>query len=301
MYASTSPKGIHWTELSQPTSRELASIIRELKLTEADARLCLEKETRPGWYLNNRYLILSMTVPIFFKKMRVTAGGSILFVVMENQLVTIHHEEIPLLKHLYESISKNPDKFLDQQNTQPIDLFIKLIELLNQGTYRKIERVAKYINIVEAAVFQGNERKMVEEISFLTRDVMDIRKIVRPHRNLFTSLPSHTLFRAELYDNWLSLKHGMSDIDGALDMLYESIQQLSQTNTTLLQHKVNELLRLLALYSSIAIPALILISPFNPRSPTATLTDVVVYWGILSILILLLLFIFFRFRGKRVL
>ena len=301
MRLSSSPKGINWIDLSEPTSTELAAVIRDAKLNESDARLCAEKNTRPGWFMNNHYIIFSIWVPIFFKKNRVTACASLLFIMTENSLITIHHQSIPLLKRLNEDISKNPDKFLPDANSHPINLFLKLISLINDGTYQKIERLSKYVSIVEAAVFQGNELKMVEEISFLTRDVMDLRKIFRPHRSLFNTLPSHYLFKADIYDQWLSIKHAIADLTDSLDILYESIQQLGQTNGTLLQHKENELLRIMAFYSSIAIPAWMFITAYNPSNEDAGLYTHILYWGMLGSLILILLFIFFRFRGKRVL
>lgn len=301
MRISSSPKGITWIDLNEPTPAELATIIRDVKLSEPDARLCVEKNTRPGWFMNNHYVLFSLSVPIFFKKNRVTASASILFIITEEYLITIHHQPIPLLKRLAEEVPKNPDKFLPGQHNHPVDLFLKLISLLNDGTYQKIERLSKYITIVEAAVFQGNERKMVEEISFLTRDVMDLRKIFRPHRHLFNTLPSHAFFRADVYDAWLNIKHTMTDLTDALDVLYENIQQLSHTNATMLQHKENELLRIMAFYSSLAIPAWMLITAYNPSNDPNGVVTHIIYWTVLGALIAVLLFIFFRFRGKRVL
>jgi magnesium transporter len=104
---------------------------------------------------------------------------------------------------------------------------------------------------------------MVEEISVLTRDVMDFRKVIRPQKSLFSTSMSHPLITLDAAARWRRVHGQLLRMWEILEGMFESVRELANTNFTLLQHKENELLRLLTIYSIIAIPAFILVAPFN--------------------------------------
>jgi len=149
-------------------------------------------------------------------------------------------------------------------------------------------------------VFQGNERKMVEEISLLSRDVMDFRKSIRPQRNLFLASPSHYLVASDTVTKWRRVHGQLLKMWDVLESMFESVRELSSTNFTLLQHKENELLRMLTVYSIIVIPMLVLVDPlFAPRAADAGLIDQIVFWAVLGVLVVTLLIVLYRFKGRR--
>jgi len=85
-----------------------------------------------------------------------------------------------------------------------------------------------------------------------------------------------------------------------LEGLLESTTQLGKTNRDLLQHKENELLRLLTYYSIISIPLLLLMEPFYAYVGRNVVTTAIYVAG-LGALTLLLLYIFIRAKRRRVL
>ena len=241
-----------------------------------------------------------MNVPVFDKKTRVTSSASLVFIVLAEKLYTLHHESIVTLEKLRSEIEDNPGKHEPHVGNSPLSLALYLITQLNSSNFRKLNRLAKHVDIAEDAVFFGNERKMVEEIAILGRDVLDFRRIVRPHRDLFAELPDGSL-DADIRSRWQRVHGQMRQMWEYLEGLHDSAKELRDTNDSLLQHKENELLRLLSLYSIITIPVWIFVSPYNPRGSDAQLADIVVFWVVLTGLILLLLWIFVESKRKKVL
>ena len=176
-----------------------------------------------------------------------------------------------------------------------------IISELYSTAFKKLTRLAKHIDIAEDAVFHGNERKMVEEISLLMRDVMDFRKIVRLQTNLFATIPSHPLISTEQVPVWARVHGQTKKLWDVIEGLYESTKHLGETNRDLLQHKENSLLRLLTVYSIFSIPALILISPYNRPSPYENWIDMTIYLGIFGAFVVALLVILIRAKRKRIL
>lgn len=280
-----------WRTLIAPTAEELAAMARDAALSSTDAALLANPNHRAENIIRPTCLIFLSRIPLFDKKLRVTSGAALYAIVTANTLWTIQYEPIATFDNLAAEI---------KDATTPLELWLHLLLTLGESTFHKLDRLAKHIDIVEDAVFQGNERKMVEEISYLTRDTMDFRKIIRPQRDLFAQPPEHALV-APGREPWLSVNRQLQKIWETLESVYESIDQLSATNASLLQHKENELLRLLSLYSIITIPAWILITPFTPGQGTTSLLQLLVYWGIFIVLLVTFLIIVLRFRAKRVL
>lgn len=281
--------GIAWQRLVEPTGSELAAVARDVPLEAADRALLGESLMRATLVSRPAYELLRVEVPVFDRKLRASSGVALDCIVLPDQLITLQARLIPVLEKLVDGLKRNPDQDLEVTLAGPADLLKYLLRQIHHGTLRKLDRLHKYIDIAEDAVFQGNERKMVEEISLLMRDVSDLRKIIRPQRRLFQGT------------SWQELTQDLGKVWDGLETLQESVTQLANTNSTLLQHKENELLRLLAMYSALVVPLWILITPFVPTRPEASVLDITVYWGVLAFLGLALIFIFARFRGKRIL
>ncbi len=289
MRVELSIAGITWHRLVEPTGSELAAVARDVPMEAADAALLGESLTRAALVTRPKYELLRVEVPVFDRKIRASFGVALDCIVLEDHLITLQARPIPVLEKLVDGLERQPEQDLGVTLTGPNDLLKYLLRQIHHGTLRKLDRLYKYIDIAEDAVFQGNERKMVEEISLLMRDVGDLRKIIRPQRRLFQGTP------------WQELTQDMGKVWDGLETLQESVLQLANTNSTLLQHKENELLRLLAIYSALVVPLWILITPFVPNRPVVTVVGAVMYWGVLSLLGIALIFIFARFRGKRIL
>ena len=149
-----------------------------------------------------RYLLLLVSVPVFERKLRLTHGVSLYFVVLAGKIYSLHYENVPSWAKVIQDFEESPAKLEEYLQADSLSACMDLLMLLQDSAFRKLERLAKHIDIAEDAIFQGNEKKMVEEISMLTRDVMDFRKVVRPQRSLFVPAPRHDLVTPEVATKW---------------------------------------------------------------------------------------------------
>jgi magnesium transporter len=142
---------------------------------------------------------------------------------------------------------------------------------------------------------------MVEEIAILSRDILDFHRIALPQRSLFQSIHREYAFTISEQEALSHIHHQAEQMWHTLQALHLSMQELRNTNDSLLQHQENELLRMIFSYSILAIPFLAIINVFNPHRNGATYLDSILFWGIIAFLIILLVAIFARARRKRVL
>jgi magnesium transporter len=299
MKHSLSSKELTWTNSQSPGVGELAEFMRESRLTVTDAEFVAQKYHRPSVSIGPDYLLLLIQVPIFDRALRLTRGVALFFIVRPKQVLSLHYEPIVVLDKIRHDFELSPDKTQEYMGEEPLTFVMDIIGLLYDSAFNKLERLSKHIDIAEDAVFQGNEKKMVEEISFLTRDVMDFRKVVRPQTTLFAELPQHSMVNSEVAIKWRRIHGQLLRMWEMLESLFESTKELSNTNFTLLQHKQNELLRLLTVYSIVMVPMLILTDPyFSPNASGSRVVDKTVFWIVLSTLVITLSYIFWRFKRK---
>lgn len=296
----SSKAGVTWTDVSQPTTEELADFARQANVLPADAEFIALDHHRAEVTVRPGYVLLLLQVPVFNTQLRVTTAAPLFFIIKDAQLWTLHYEPLVLTESIQNDFRANPDKVEEYFSDGTVSLALHIITAMFSASFRKLDRLSKHISIAEDAVFQGNERKMVEEISILLRDVIDFRAVIRPQLGVFEELPDSPLFTDTTRRTWSRLHGQNKKLWEVLASLLEGSQELRVTNGSLLQFKQNELLRVLTYYSIVSIPVFILLTPFNPRGSSASSWDAVIYWGILATLVLVLLGIFLRFRNKRV-
>jgi magnesium transporter len=304
MQMELASKNITWVNLEAPTNEELAAFVRESNLERADAEFIVQDHHRPEIAMRDGYILLLVQIPTFDKQARVTMGVPLYFLISATRLWTLHYEYLPSLREIWQDFEEKPAKQEEYFSDTPLSLALTIISHLNQAAFHKLEKLHKHIEIVADAVFHGNERKMVEEIAILNRDVMDFRAIMRPQRGLFSMAATQGLFDTETREQWVRLNGQMQKLWDFLESITENMQELSKTNTSLLQHKENELLRLLTFYSIITIPVWAFLSPFTPSfngSSHTPLFSEIIYWSTIGVLSIVLIVIFLRFRGKSVL
>lgn len=294
--------GLRWVNVQCPESDELAEFIRECGLRRDDAEYVAERYHRPGITVRDDYLLTMEQVPVFDRKLRLTQGVALFFVIRENTLHTLHYEPIITVDKIIQDLSESGEWQEELFREGAMSLALSIVSLLYESSFRKLERLNKHIDIAEDAVFQGNERKMMEEVSLLTRDVMDFRKVIRVQTNLFKKLPRSPLVTSAAAVQWERVSGQALRMWDVLESMFESVKELGNTNFTLLQHKENELLRLLTIYSIVVIPMLVLTDPFfDPRANDSTVVDDLAFWMILGVLIMTLLIIMVKVKRKKLL
>lgn len=302
MKYSISAKNVVWIHVSEPESEELIAFVREANLLTADAEYIVRDHRHPEVVVRSEYILMLVLIPAFNKKLRITVGVPVYLVIRDGNVLSLQREPLPTLDQIRRKLAQSLEEEEEFFEDNALCFSLYILDRLYAGAFRKLERLGKHIDIAEDAIFQGNERRMVEEISLLARDVLDFRKIIRPQTTLFGTAIEHSLVTGGVITQWQQLHRQLQKLWAVLENLFESVRELGRSDQMLIQHKENELLRLLTFYSIIAIPVFLLVQPYySPRAADASLTDVVVFWVVFSTLVFVLLLIVLRAKSKRIL
>jgi len=300
MKQSVTIKKITWDYIFSPSREDSAGIIREAGISALDAEYITQSDQGPQCIVRFEYKIILLQLPVRNSTTKSIEIHAIRYIIYQHCLATITDQKIPVLENLFAEIKANDAPYAHKGLT-PLSLAFLLIDRLNESTLKKVHHVFKRVEIAEDAVFHGNERKMVEEIAVLSRDVLDLHRVALPQKGLFQGLHRQYAFTIPEQDALARVQHQSEQLWNTLQVLHSSMQELRSTNDSLLQHQENELLRMIFSYSIITIPLLALVNEFNPHRAGATYIDVILFWGIVLFLIILLFALFARARKRRVL
>jgi magnesium transporter len=140
---------------------------------------------------------------------------------------------------------------------------------------------------------------MVYELSALSRDLSGFRQIIRPQVHLYNPKTLHGDFATPAYRAiFKSIQSRLQRVWDALDNQHEKITALSETNSNLLSHKLNEFIKILTLISALFIP-LGVIGQVLPSISDAPPLNLCIFWVIIGLMLVVDFVILWYYRSRK--
>lgn len=290
-------KKLIWINLESPTSEDIKLLVTKYKVHPLVANELLEPTIRSKVDSYKDFIFIVFHFPIYNTITHVSASTEIDFIIGKNFIVTTHYKTIT---PLHEMIKKfEAESVLKETKTaENIEmLMFNILRKLYIFSLRQIDHIQEKIDLIEDKIFSKNigpEHEMVKEISIAKRDVLDFRRIIRPHRDVLKSLEmaGEKLLDKEFSNYINNIIGDYFRIWNLLENHKETIDSLQDTHDSLLSHKTNEIIRTLTIISFITFPLMIISSIFSMNANDN-------FWLIIGIMILATAGMFWFFKQKK--
>ncbi len=256
---------------------------------------------RPLIFKAQDYLFLILHFPAL-KDGRIISG-EIDFFVGHNFLVTVHNNNLPALNRFFGYGKKDPNSLLSFSSESSAVLLYEILGRLIDDCYRLLDENSLEINSVEELIFSGDQKKAVEKILLLRRNIINIRKIMQNHKNILKEL---TTMNSSLVDKMAIKKYYTSLVDDSkrlwetLDNQKEMIEVLNNTNESLLNDQMNSIMKTLTIFSVIVFPLTLLAAIFGMNAVNMPFVNHKYgFWIILAIMLVGSFGMIIFFRKKR--
>jgi magnesium transporter len=182
------------------------------------------------------------------------------FILGGNYLISIHSQPI----EAFQSFRRvpPPGRFFQQGSDL---LFYYLTEPLIGATFRVLDQIAELTEDIEDRIFPKPDRKLLNELFRLKKDLITLRKTLAPMREVLGMLSSREnpfvdeqalLFMSHLYDQLIRL-HEISDtqreiVSGALEIYLSSMS-----------NRMNEIMMTLTIVSTIILPSTLIVGYYG--------------------------------------
>lgn len=302
----SSKSGLSWLNIINAKDKEIDYLKNKYKFKELDLNDSYANQyaQRPKFHQRNNYFFLILQFPYYDKTQREIRAEEIDFFVTKNEIITVHKNNLQPIVDFFSECQKN--KFISNQylNGGNVALLYEIIIRLQYYTYPILDHISIDIQNIENHIFAGQERQMVNEILYIKRNILNIRKIMEAHKNVIQKIIRENVSffplqrQAAHYD---SLIEHTKDIWGLMGGQKEMIEALENTNTALVSFKLNDIMKTLTIFSVVVIPLTLIASIFgmNIENSMPLTNNPFGFWFILWIMLISILVMLAVFKRKK--
>ena len=249
-------KGLTWVDLESPTENELSHIMEEYSIlpTVCEEMKNLSVQSKVDLYPNFIYLILHF--PQVSHEGSKSIEQEIDFIVSNKFIITTHYEPIESLHEFSKTFEV--DAILEKR--MDVDhagfLFFHLIKSLYVHSRAQLNSINLLLKDVEKKIFEGTEGKMVVTISNINRTLLDFRQAIRFHKEVLGSFElASKHFFGEKFGYYIgAIISEYNKTQSTLDSHKEILDDLRETNDSLLANKTKETMKILTIVTFLISP-----------------------------------------------
>lgn len=286
--------------MESPSHDEVRQIMEEFDIHPIIADELLAPSLRPkvDHYENLIYLILH------FPAIRHTHKNStqeVDFIIGKKFLITVRYELLDPLHKFSKVFEVN--SILDKSDIGEHAgfLFFYMIRKIYSSLAHELGIIGESLREVEDRIFNGEERKMVEHLSVIHRDLLEFRRALRMHKPVLQSLgiACENFFGQDFRHYTDNIMGEYLKVDELLDDQKEILSDLRETNNSLLSTKTTEIMKLLTIMTFVMFPASLISSIFGMNAVHMPIIGAKFdFWMILTLMgsVAASTFIFFRHK-----
>lgn len=252
-------RGLKWIDIPSPTGLDIQFLKKNFNLHPIILDEFLHPSDRCKVENYDGYIYIVIHLPTYDSEMRSARQAEIDIVATKDTFITIHYENLESLEQ-FEHLLRNEKLRNHIINTGQLVYY--LLGEIDKFSIRQLRHIEEKVKKISEELFKGEERKLLEEISYVKRDLAALGIITWPQRNILESLiNSGTIFwgeRMKIYfsdalgDHWRVIHN--------LNNLRETIASFEETNSQLLNFKTNEVMKILTVVAFLTIPLTLFVS-----------------------------------------
>lgn len=256
---------------------------------------------RPKIDDDEQYMFVVMHFPLWDSRHEISRASEVNFFVGKGYVVTVHNGTLKPLTKLYEDCeeSENDRKRLLGRGAN--HAFYTIIDQLVDYIFPILRRVDTNIHKIEDDLFVSDAIKVIRDIALVRRDIIALRRMIRHQIPILESLEhsEHPVLHEDLEEYFGDIADHLYKQRDIVEENYEIINSFADSADTLASHRINEVIRILTVFSVIMLPLTFISSvygmnidlPFQDHPNSFIITC-----GVMSIIATLML-IYFRRRN----
>lgn len=224
------------------------------------------------------------------------------FLIGKHFLITTRYENIDPLHSFARAFEVDGVLGKDASMTHGGHLFISMVSNLYRALENGLSTVHRRLRDIEEHIFNGEERRMVTQLSLVGRTIHDFKQSLAPHDEMLASFePVGTrMFGMEFSYHLRNLMGAYQRIQRTLDNLHDSLTELRETNNSLLSTKQNEIMKNFTVLAFFFLPISFIASLFGMNAAHTPLVGTTHdFWLILGGMVAVAAVCFLYFTYKK--
>lgn len=292
---------ITWINITNPDQDDIAHLRRYYPFHPLDLEDCLSNIERPKVDEYEDYLFVVMHFPVYDPNEQISRIAEADFFIGSNYLITLHHGELKPLTQLFDECRKDERARSKHMSRGAGKLLYGILDRSIDYVMRILLNVGKRINEIENNIFTQDMHKIVQEISVVRRDVIALRRIIKPQISVVSNLErkDRPFIREDMDVYFGDIVDGFSRAWDELEDHREVIEGLSATSESITSYRINETMRTLTLISVVLMPLSLLSGIYGMNIKLPFMHHPNAFWGILLVMSIIVVALVLLFRSRR--
>ena len=287
-----------WVDVSSPTKEEVDSLMLSYNIDPSIARDLLAPTPKQEVLSSDGFVYMVLHIPVFSHSKYEVIEQEIDCVITSENLITVRYDSIDALHYFAKQIEV--EEILNKTSvTHPL---FGMTKEIYKFLFDEISFMDGYLREIEQKIFAGQEKEMVFAISGASRNLLSFRRMLGPQMLVWQSLKdeAHEKFGQEFVSGIHPIISELNRIMKSVDGLSEMINELRETNNSLLSTKQNEIVQTLTILAFITVPFAIISQIFGMATLSTPLIGLRYdFWIVMGIMLLTALIMYAYFRLKK--
>jgi magnesium transporter len=301
--AELAAAGLTWVNAVAPDLETSQALAERFGWHPLDVEDIVSKRQRPKVddYEDDQYLFAVLHFPVFDKTVQRLNGAELDVFIGQDYLVTIPNRELLPVTRLFARCDSDV-AFRGQLFAKGSGrLLYEVLDDLFDYCFPILDKIGHKLDSLEDDIFEGRSDEVVRDISNVKQEIISYRKIIKPERPTLRLLERYVERflpqELELYfDDIVDASERVWDI---LDNYKEVVEALEDTNESAINHRQNDILRVLTVVSVILLPMTLITGIFGMNVRFPGFATVTAWWAIVAAMVALAVSLAAFFRYKR--
>jgi magnesium transporter len=257
-----------WVNIPSPTVRETQWLAENYHFHQMALDDCLSRKQISKIDLYPGYLFFVFHYPLYDKATRIASKRQWSAFIGENFLVTINTQYLKTLGALFRDCQVNEDARNEYFTSGSGFLLYRILDRTIDAVFPVLDKIFNLMSDIEESVFD-EEVEAAREISILRRDIITQRAVFFPTRAIFKEMENKLkrFSKTDVTAYYDDLMDHINKVCNTLDEAKEIIEVFMDTDYTLATHRINRVTRVLAIFSAILVPFLLISSLYGMNVP----------------------------------
>jgi magnesium transporter len=256
MITTRSFMGQVWIDLNSPTKEEVDSLMLTQNISPTVAKDLLAPTPTQYAEEDSQNIYAVLHIPSFRHVHANIDSQEVDFIIRADGVITARYDSIDAIHYFAKEIEVN--EILNKGKYT--HLFFGIMKEIYKSLADELAYMEDWMKEIEKNIFEGREKEMVLTISNAGRNLLNFKRMVDPHGNVFEFLATvgqekfGKVFEAEAKSMEEEWRRIIKRVNNQMDLVIE----LRETNNSMLSTKQNEIMKNLAVIGSVLFPLTII-------------------------------------------
>jgi magnesium transporter len=293
-----------WTNIIKPTQLEMDYLAKNFPFHPLDLDDCLSRMQRPKIDEYKEYLFFIFHYSIYNRETRVSTHDQVAVFIGDKYLVTIHSGGLKSLVKFFRECQIDEEVRKESFSQGSGFLLYHILDRTIDAYFPILDKILSLTEEMEDMVFDENV-EAAQELATLRRDIITQRRIMFPSRAIVADLENKLkrFTKTDISVYYGDLMDHFNKICETLDEMREIIEVYKDTDFILGTDRLNRVMRVLTIISTIMLPLIVLSGLWSMNIPLPFGADPgghpYFFYFIVAALLIVVFAMLYAFRRKR--